>query len=331
MRKIIQFAILFFIGTNLLGQSGAKKYGLVEHFTNLPCPVCASRNPNLYNRLSTYTNSVHHIAFYPGTPYSSCAYYQANTAENLVRKAFYGVNGSPQVFFQGLWVNDDAGFISTAKLNALATATSPLEIKVEDQSGATKKIKLKNLGLFSIGAGNLKLFVALVEKQINFLAPNGESIHKDVFRKFLTNPSGNDVVLIPSGGEAIIDLPYTISPNWVGANMYALAWVQDISNKEVINSGSENDITSVEDIILDNQALKVFPNPSISTLNIDYSKYKEAKSIELWDAMGKILYQTDITSNSSGVHSLDVSNLASGAYHIRLKTNLGIVTKTIVK
>ncbi len=331
MRKIIQFAILLFLGTNLLGQSGAKKYGLVEHFTNLPCPVCASRNPNLYNRLSTYTNSVHHIAFYPGIPYSSCAYYQANTSENLVRKAFYGVNGSPQVFFQGLWVNDDAGFISTAKLNALATATSPLEIKVEDQSGATKKIKLKNLGLFSLGAGNLKLFVALVEKQINFLAPNGESIHKDVFRKFLTSPSGNDVVLIPSGGEAVVDLPYSLSPNWIASNMYALAWVQDISNKEVINSGSENDITSIEDTHLDNQALKVFPNPSIGTLNIDYSKYKEAKSIELWDVHGKKVHEEKISANPSGFYNLEMSHLSKGSYFIRISTNLGIVTKTIVK
>jgi hypothetical protein len=77
--------------------------------------------------------------------------------------------------------------------------------------------------------------------------------------------------------------------------------------------------------------LKVFPNPSIGTLNIDYSNYKQVQSIELWDVHGKKIYEDNISANPSGVYNLEISHLSKGSYFIRISTNLGIVTKTIVK
>ena len=79
--KISTFAILFF---SQFGFSQVAKKTIAEHFTNINCNICASRNSGIYTNLNTQSNLIH-LAIHPSSPYSSCLLYQQNEAANDAR------------------------------------------------------------------------------------------------------------------------------------------------------------------------------------------------------------------------------------------------------
>jgi hypothetical protein len=78
MKKELTFALaLFLTATTAFGQ--AKRYALVEHFTNTLCSTCASTNPSFFTTNQVETNpDLHHISYHWQVPYVNCVYYQAN-------------------------------------------------------------------------------------------------------------------------------------------------------------------------------------------------------------------------------------------------------------
>ena len=85
--KIWMLGVMGCLGISgaLVGQNLPPKYLTMELFTNTPCPICGSQNPGLFSRLTNYEGQYHLISFYPGKPYSSCIFYQANIPENTAR------------------------------------------------------------------------------------------------------------------------------------------------------------------------------------------------------------------------------------------------------
>ncbi|MCB9295389.1 MAG: hypothetical protein H6559_20035 [Lewinellaceae bacterium] len=59
------------------------------------------RQSGFYNTIAGYEADVHHIAYHPSVPYSSCIFYQANTEENSARASYYSIFSTPRVFFNG--------------------------------------------------------------------------------------------------------------------------------------------------------------------------------------------------------------------------------------
>lgn len=80
--------------------------------------------------------------------------------------------------------------------------------------------------------------------------------------------------------------------------------------------------TSVEDVL---ENINVYPNPTISELNIEFNSY--IKSIHILDLTGKDLYSNTYTNNSKNI-SLDINFLQTGTYFIIIN---GKVYKRFVK
>ncbi|MFD2541812.1 T9SS type A sorting domain-containing protein [Lacinutrix gracilariae] len=83
-------------------------------------------------------------------------------------------------------------------------------------------------------------------------------------------------------------------------------------------------LLSVEEFSLDT-SVSVYPNPTKNILHLDVSNHVTIKSIELYNVIGKQVLKTNNTT------SLDLSNLESGVYLLKVATDLGSITKKVIR
>lgn len=83
----------------------------------------------------------------------------------------------------------------------------------------------------------------------------------------------------------------------------------------------EIDGTGINQNLLTNQ-ITIYPNPAINKITV--STFLEVTNIELYNLQGKLI-------QSSATNIMDISNLETGVYSIKITTELGQVTKQLVK
>jgi Outer membrane protein Omp28/Secretion system C-terminal sorting domain len=325
MKKTLLFILFICISIASFAQSN-KKYALVQHFTNTRCGVCAGNNPTYYTSIKPYEADVHHISIHPSVPYTSCLLYQANTSEQDVLKISYSVSGTP-VFF----VNGAAKNLSSVSTSVAANTTkSPIALKVSQTKlngkiNATVEVNSTEIPT----SGTYVLYAAAVEKTLNYTSPNGETVHYDVFRKMMSNINGQAITLTATGKQTFTFSTDLLS-TWVTGEMYVLAWVQNTTTKEVLNSGSVLDIsTSTEEILADTQVLDVYPNPSNNAINFDIKdKTIKVENITILGLDGKnYSNNVEISDNQVNIEALPV-----GTFLFQLKTKDDkLITKKFVK
>jgi hypothetical protein len=326
MKKVLTLALgLMMAATSVFGQ--AKRYALVEHFTNTLCSSCASQNPSFFTAIQVETNKdLHHISYHWQVPYVNCAYYQANTAPQDARASYYTIPGSPRATLNGA-ANVGVSAITLSLIQS-AALTSSVAVKVSETAGTlgtarTATIKIQAFG--TAPTGNFKLYAAVVEKKTNYVSPNGETVHYNVFRKFLTASAGNDITLTTN--EQSIFLDYT--PDLAtAAQLYVVAWVQNATTKEVLNSGTRFDgLTATEDVSVDSQ-VALSPNPTTGKTSLTFDKLTP-QYLTVQNVSGQVL-ETLKLSNSTR-YELNLANFAAGIYIVKIKSEEGIAIKRVVK
>jgi Outer membrane protein Omp28/Secretion system C-terminal sorting domain len=307
-----------------------KKYVLMEHFTNTYCGICAATNPSFYTTIKIEANpDIHHLAIHPDIPYTQCPLYQANITEQVKRKVFYGIPGTPRVCVNGA-ANVGLSTVTAATLATEVAKTSPLSVKVKEitgVSGRTATITVKPVG--DVPVAEYRLFVAIVEKKLNFAAANGEGIHYDVFRKYLTSADGDAYTMPAKGVEASLNFNYTPVAPWVADQVYVLAFIQNMTTKEVLNSGTKFDVVSaIDEPQLDNQ-LSISPNPTNGTFRYAFENLTP-QYLTLTNVIGQVILSK---SNEAIVNNgeLNLANQPSGVYYLTIKAKEGFAVKKIVK
>ena len=241
-KNVLVLLLLVLAALNVSAQ--APKYVLFEHFTNTRCGVCGGTNPTFYQNIAINTNpKLHHIAIHPSIPYPACVLYQANTAPQDARASFYGLPGTPRVAINGANTVSAGSVTATNVDNAYCATCSPVEVRVTETTNAnatrTATIKVRSVG--TPPSGSFKLYAAVVEKNLYYNAPNSETVHHNVFRQFLTASSGDAVTLATQGNETTATLNYSVNAAWVASEIYVLAWLQNETTREVVNSGTKFD------------------------------------------------------------------------------------------
>lgn len=84
---------------------------------------------------------------------------------------------------------------------------------------------------------------------------------------------------------------------------------------------------SIEEMYFDE--LNVFPNPIGDAFTVSWKTSANVKNIRLYDAVGKLVYHTNNTANSSII--ISTQQLAKGNYVLELETDMGSVKKNLVK
>jgi len=322
--KMVIIAVFCLLGVNKgHGQNLPLRYATLELFTNTPCPICGSQNPGFFNRLNAYEGKYHLISFYPGTPYSSCIFYQANTQQNIARKNYYQIVGTPTVAINGTQFKS-AGQVTNAVLDAVTGGESWLEVQVDETAANTRTVDINLVDHVGGSITSGRLFAVIVEKLIMYNAPNGETLHRNVFRKFLTEVSGEDVDM--SSGTASKTYQYTVDPSWQADQVYVIAWLINPATKEIYNSGTRFDInvTGTSDFANAKMDLMPFPNPASNLVSISLQGVVDEKvNVKVFSPEGRLVKSFNNQPVTSASIELSVQDLSSGLYYLLIETKDG--------
>ena len=317
------FSVFSLIFISSLQAQMPLRYATLELFTNTPCPICGSQNPGFFDRLSNYEGEYHLVSFYPGKPYSSCIFYQANISENTARLNFYTqVFGTPTVAINGTQFKS-SGSMSTTVLDEITGGESWLSVEVAETGGSsrTATITLRDHVGGSLNLG--KLFAVIVEKEIMYNAPNGETLHHNVFRKFLSTTNGDDVDMTP--GVNTKTYQYTVDGSWQSDQVYVIAWLMNPNTMEIYNSGTKFDppvTTSTVDV--DTKSLQIYPNPANAEINLQLPEGSGDATYRITDLAGRVVKSGPVADVD--VLNLNTGDLLSGNYQLELVTTGSVYT-----
>lgn len=272
MNKIFTFLMLF-APVFIFAQS--TKIVLIEEGSNASCAPCAAANPAFHALTTPYEDAGEVVVlkyqwFFPGFD----PMHEHNPTEVNARfQAYYGQNGVPTGFLDG---NDYVGHIANFTSNMINTAvagTSPFDITIDAQMSedfTTINVTVDVECTEAIANNsNMKLRIAVVEKEINFdTAPgsNGEKVFYNIMKKFLPGTSGLSLANSFTLGETI-----SFTESWEHANVYDLsqlavvAFIQDDDNKEVLQAGKAN----VQFTVSDQDALAALESKAVSAEYVD--------------------------------------------------------------
>jgi hypothetical protein len=223
----------------------APRFVLFEHFTQASCAPCASQNPGFQSSiLNANPLNVRHIAYHTSWP-GVDPMYSANPTESDDRVTYYGINGVPHVVMMGNHKRGAPGAFVQADVDAQYSMSSPIRIVVSEvDNGATRDVTVTVTSVGAPPAGSYTLRTAIVEDPIQYGTPpgnNGETDFPNVFRKMLPGSSG-DAITLPSQGNSItFNYTYTEDAAWLMNNIKLIAFVQNNSTQEILNSGSTID------------------------------------------------------------------------------------------
>lgn len=277
---------------------------VVEHFTNSRCSICANRNPSLFSNLDNNPN-VMHIAYHPSSPYSTCIFSQHNSSENDLRTNFYGIyGGTPRIVINGDVTNKNFG--DQTLFDNYQNQTSAFDIRMSHMTTVDSVFIRVVVEKVSTGDSQYALTVGLAEDTIHYNAPNGEDLHRNVFREFAVH---NQTETAANVGDSVV---YTYALERRGAwnenALYAYALLQDPTSDDLLQAGRSNKLSNsvgMGEMTADN--FRAYPIPAKSTVTFD--KFVHYRLIDL---SGRVSLEgfsdhMDVSSIPNGIYLLNVN------------------------
>jgi hypothetical protein len=110
-------------------------------------------------------------------------------------------------------------------------------------------------------------------------------------------------------------------------NIIDIDFLGNVVNETLIlYEALDQSLLSIEEIVLNSNKLNLYPNPTSDILNFNFGNDVEVKNISVFDLNGR-----QIKLKASYNNTIDVSELVSGLYIIRLQTESGYFSKKFFK
>lgn len=193
--------------------------------------------------------------------------------------------------------------IYTATSDDLATATLILVGSATHTSAAADDLTLISVALTATIPSTATTVVFEV-----LAGDSGTNIGETFFPGLNTGGENDDSYLLAA--DCGITAPSTATSIGFADNQYVM---------NVIGN-----VLSIEEFSLDN-SISVYPNPTSNIINLDISNAVTVKSVELYNVIGKRVIKTNNAT------TLDLTNLESGIYMLKVTTDLGSITKKIIR
>ncbi|MES2412033.1 MAG: zinc-dependent metalloprotease [Bacteroidota bacterium] len=74
----------------------------------------------------------------------------------------------------------------------------------------------------------------------------------------------------------------------------------------------------------------IYPNPSNGTFTIQFKDMMNSYSVEVFDVMGKTIYENSYDQSANLTQVINLDNATSGVYFVNIKSENGIVTKKLL-
>jgi len=217
----------------------ARKQPMMEHFTQASCGPCATQNPIFEPIREAHLGLANHVAYHTSWP-GVDPMYSANPTESNAMVARYGITGVPSMVLDGALFGGPAGLTEQTLTNAILPG-SPIRLRVEETAGTDRDVTIYVDGIGAPPSGTHILQVLIVEDPKNYATPpgsNGERDFPNVFRQTLGGTSGASMTLPDAGSTNTYTFNYSVSGTWTADNVYIIAYVQNVSTRNILNSGS---------------------------------------------------------------------------------------------
>lgn len=310
--------LLAFVATDFKAQT-VPKIHLFEQFTSTSCPTCGSRNPEFYEEvLAPYDEQLIHIAFHNHLPLTLDPFYQANIIENKERSEFYNVRASPSLVLNGKVLAPARPLIKGSEVVEILQQTSPLKLSVSHyKSNEYFNVEVEASLLQNLPEADYKLFIAVVEKEILFCT-YFEYVFDNVFRAFVEEGNGIDFKLKDTATTEKYIKKITLNEDWEYDRLYAVAFVQNVTTKEIVNAGTSK--------IVDKGVASRFSNANFKlTSRVYHSRCGvQLGSIELGVCVdaSPIEYPEEVSYLwSNGATTQNLTDVPPGRYTVEIKDN----------
>ncbi|MCH8556596.1 MAG: Omp28-related outer membrane protein [Balneolia bacterium] len=236
--KIAAIAALMLLIVVLPKQAEANdnRHVLVEIFTSTTCPPCFPANVGFSNWLSNYENAerVSVIKYPVSWPGSGCIYHWQNPNPVNARRTYYGgINSAPSGVVDGAPVGGSWTAWRTAILNQIAVE-SPLDIDliaVLNGNTIDVTVDLTRLAGSDWPAQGLSLRLAVVERNIQYNAPNGSTNQDFVHREMINGAAGVPIDLV-AGQTETLSYSQDVVSGWNNENLKVVAFVQPTAGNQ---------------------------------------------------------------------------------------------------
>ena len=121
----------------------------------------------------------------------------------------------------------------------------------------------------------------------------------------------------------------TISASTVVSGNYYQMTRTNLSSFSPFAIVDQNAVTGIEQNVLNNITLGIYPNPASNLATIDF-KNTDAKSLEIYNEMGSKVYSTDITDKNT-LYTIDIAALPTGIYYVKVATTSSPIFKKLIK
>lgn len=235
---------IFLLAMVQISYGQAKKLIMFEHFTQASCAPCAAQNPAFEAIYEVNKHNVNHVAYHtswPGVDEMNAA----NKPEVQSMVDLYAVNGVPDMEADGVNLGSPTN-VSQALIDQ--AGSSPIRILVEDTNAGAGvhnvKVTVETLG--NVPSGDYIIRSLVAEELVTYATPpgtNGEKLFPNVFRKFISTNGATGDVYVPAaiGSTVEYNYSYTVDAKWVEAQVYPIAYVQNIATKSILQSGTSKD------------------------------------------------------------------------------------------
>ena len=248
MKKFFVFILIAsFVGLLFTNSSySAKRWVLIEEFTNASCGPCAQQNPTFKQFLNSNSDRVIPVIYRTSWPGRDVMYSKKPEMYDK-RVQYYNVTGVPYARTNGKlhpktgnWYDGAPGDVTgmEMELGKYAGAQSPITITPQiTLNGYSAQIKVEVTSTEAIS--NKVLRVAVVEGYHYYdnAGTNGEKNFYYIVRDMLPNVDGTKIS-VAANDKYEYNTNYNLDYEWYKQLVYVVAWLQDDATKEVLQAGT---------------------------------------------------------------------------------------------
>ena len=324
--------------------AGIARVPLFEIFTSSTCGPC---NPGNAKLKTVFDDAANHskftcIKYQMDWPGSGDPYY---TTEGGSRRANYGVTGIPDGYLDGttrlsLSSSGETSATIQSKLNTSLSAPTSLAISGSYAiTGSTLTADVTVSSEFDYGSG-YRLFVALIERETTGnKRSNGENEFEYVFMDMMSSKFGENLGGIIDGYTNSFSYDTDVSSSSGTApfieevdDLHVVAFVQNTSSEEVLNSAWILSSTSTINEEPTDLPFNIYPNPAsnYATLNFSLTEHEEVRTV-VFNTLGEVVFQ-EIANLDAGAHQKIVAtdHLENGLYLVSLEAGNTRTTKELI-
>ena len=305
------------------------RYPLFETFTSSTCPPCTPANVQMESVFDVNPGEYSSIKYQMSWPGTGDPYY---TTEGGARRSFYGINSVPRVEIDGGW-DSNGNNVTQAVFDQYQNVPAFVEMDATfSRFSKTVETTIEITPLADVTSNNLALFAVIYShRDTANVKTNGETEFINVVKKMMPSSSGQSISSLTSGTTVTQTLSYTFNGNYVlppnanspanlnvehtvedFENLGVIAWIQDMSTKEVFQSVDatytigqfENELAS---------ALSIYPNPATDFITVE-GNFEGKATVKLISLLGQEIQGFEGELSAGNSLRIPTEGLAKGTY-----------------